>query len=724
MMARKTQTGTPFCLFVLLLTLIISKAALAQNNAFTYQGKLTDAGNPANGAYDLQFRLFDALVSGNPVGTPRVREDVSVAGGIFTVTLDFDAVDFPGANRWLEISVRPGVSTGTFTALNPRQPITATPYAIQSLNAATATNATNATQLNGQGPSFYQNASNLNAGTIPEARLSNNVAVLNTAQTFSAGKTFSAAPSFTAAGSPFSVTSTTRVTNLNADQLDGLDSTAFLQSVPVPLTLGGTSATHIIRAENAATDFDATAVYGLASAPTGITYGGRFDNSSSSGYGVIGLATAINGATYGVYGRSTSGNGYGVSGDATGFLGVGGFFTSLNHNGLEGWSRRASGSASGVYGLSVSTSGYGVQGYANATSGSTVGVYGESESTSGIGVSGLARPTGGNTIGVYGQSDSQTGKGVSGLTTAGIGASVGVYGQSESTSGIGVSGLARPTIGNTIGVYGQSNSQGGTGVSGLTTAAVGFTVGVSGVSYSNSGTGVYGRTLAATGINIGVHGESSGDLGYGVFGRALSVNGAGFGVAGENANPTKWAIYAYGNMGASGVKPFRIDHPDDPENKYLLHYAAESPEVINFYSGKVTLDSAGEAVVELPPYFAKINKDPRYTLTAVGAPMPMLHVAQEINEASLSTGATAGQGEVAPLCWFRVAGGLPGAKVSWRVEALRNDKWLQKSGAPVEVEKQGLEKGTYQHPELYGQPPEKSVTYNTTRERPASAQRP
>lgn len=85
------------------------------------------------------------------------------------------------------------------------------------------------------------------------------------------------------------------------------------------------------------------------------------------------------------------------------------------------------------------------------------------------------------------------------------------------------------------------------------------------------------------------------------------------------------------------------------------------------------LRDAGQAVVELPHYFAKINKNPSYQLTAVGAPMPMLHVAEEIDEAALSAGATAGPGVAAPLCSFRIAGGAPGAKVSWRVEAVRND---------------------------------------------------
>ena len=170
-------------------------------------------------------------------------------------------------------------------------------------------------------------------------------------------------------------------------------------------------------------------------------------------------------------------------------------------------------------------------------------------------------------------------------------------------------------------------------------------------------------------------------------------------------------------MGASGVKPFRIDHPDDPANKYLLHYAAESPEVINFYRGTVVLDSAGEAVVELPHYFAKINKAPSYQLTAVGAPMPMLHVAVEIDPAALIAGAKAAPGEAAPVCSFRMAGGAPGNKVSWRVEAVRNDLWVQKRGAPVEADKQGMEKDTYQHPELYGQPPEKGMNYDAKRER-------
>jgi hypothetical protein len=197
-------------------------------------------------------------------------------------------------------------------------------------------------------------------------------------------------------------------------------------------------------------------------------------------------------------------------------------------------------------------------------------------------------------------------------------------------------------------------------------------------------------------------------------GWAASSTAIGAGVWGIN-DASGYAVWASGKLGASGTKSFRLDHPDDPENKYLLHYSAESPDVINFYSDTAILDDRGEAVIALPPYFAKINTRPRYQLTAVGAPMPMLHVAEKISQAALIAGARAEPEEAAPVCSFRIAGGAPGGEVSWEVKAVRNDRWVQKRGAPVEVEKEGREKGTYQHPDLYGQPPEKGMLYDVTR---------
>lgn len=134
------------------LLLLAASAIHAQTTAFTYQGKLTDGGNPASGSYDLQFALFDS--GGTQIGSPLTRAGTVVAGGIFTVQLDFGVGAFPGANRFLEIGVRPA-GVGSFTTLSPRQQISSTPYAIRTLSAATADTATNSTQLGGVAASQY-----------------------------------------------------------------------------------------------------------------------------------------------------------------------------------------------------------------------------------------------------------------------------------------------------------------------------------------------------------------------------------------------------------------------------------------------------------------------------------------------------------------------------------------------------------------------------------------
>ncbi|HEV2761705.1 MAG TPA: hypothetical protein VGV38_01825, partial [Pyrinomonadaceae bacterium] len=131
-------------LFVSLILLLSAPAALAQGTAFTYQGRLTDGGTPPTGTYELEFKLYDALTGGTQQPQPSPvtiqftgAQAVSVTGGVFTVQLDFGADAFPGAARFLEIGVRQ-VGAGSFTTLAPRQPITATPYAIRSTSAASA----------------------------------------------------------------------------------------------------------------------------------------------------------------------------------------------------------------------------------------------------------------------------------------------------------------------------------------------------------------------------------------------------------------------------------------------------------------------------------------------------------------------------------------------------------------------------------------------------------
>ncbi len=100
---------------------------------FTYQGKLTDGGVPANGQYEFEFKLYDALSGGSQVGgTLTIAPGgLHVTNGLFTVQLDFGDV-FDGTALYLEVGVRPGFSVNgyPFTALVPRTPLTATPYAV------------------------------------------------------------------------------------------------------------------------------------------------------------------------------------------------------------------------------------------------------------------------------------------------------------------------------------------------------------------------------------------------------------------------------------------------------------------------------------------------------------------------------------------------------------------------------------------------------------------
>ncbi len=172
-------------LIPLITAALLAASASAQplSTAFTFQGQLSGSGAPANGTYDVRFRLYDALTAGNQIGPTLCTDNVAVANGLFTTQLDFGA-QFAGQQRYLEIDVRPDTglpcsnSTG-FTTLGPRQALTAAPNADFALSAATAasattattaTTATNATQLNGQSAAFYTNAANL-TGSLPSADL-------------------------------------------------------------------------------------------------------------------------------------------------------------------------------------------------------------------------------------------------------------------------------------------------------------------------------------------------------------------------------------------------------------------------------------------------------------------------------------------------------------------------------------------------------------------------
>ncbi|HWX19610.1 MAG TPA: hypothetical protein VN578_06860, partial [Candidatus Binatia bacterium] len=160
---------TKWSSLVALWTLLAQCSSLAQGTAFTYQGRLTDNGSPANGNYDLRFTLYDAASGGAVLGGPVTNTFIGVSNGFFTVVLDFGASPFDGGARWVDIGARSNGVATIFTTLSPRQELTATPYAIRAANfsgpVADTQLSTNIARLNGTfalGPTNDNNAVDLN----------------------------------------------------------------------------------------------------------------------------------------------------------------------------------------------------------------------------------------------------------------------------------------------------------------------------------------------------------------------------------------------------------------------------------------------------------------------------------------------------------------------------------------------------------------------------------
>jgi trimeric autotransporter adhesin len=245
-------------------------AAFAQGTAFTYQGRLNDGANLANGSYDLRFALFDAITVGTQQGSLTTNSATAVSNGLFTVTLDFGN-QFAGASRWLEIGVRTN-GAGNFFTLTPRQPLTPAPYAIT--------------------------AGNVIAGGLTSGSYGNAVSFNNASNSFSG--------SFSGNGA--------NVTNVNAATLGGLSATSFWKTSgngdttpganflgttdnqPLEIRTGNQRSLRIEPNTNGAPpnmiggssiNFVATGVYGATIAGGGTTNFG-FANSVAAAFGTIG----------------------------------------------------------------------------------------------------------------------------------------------------------------------------------------------------------------------------------------------------------------------------------------------------------------------------------------------------------------------------------------------------------------------------------------------------
>jgi len=353
----------------------------------------------------------------------------------------------------------------------------------------------------------------------------------------------------------------------------------------------------------------------------------------------------------------------------------------------------------GVYGKHISSTNYGYLGSSNS------GVYGSNSAPSGAGVYGTSSNDGSavygaNNTGNYGAIADPV-NGVVGVGSSSVSNGAGVFGGSFSSSGTGVYGLHynNGAPGN-YGYLGSSN------------------YGVYGSNSATSGAGVYGTSsndgVAIYGINNNGNYGAIADALDGLVGVGSSLVSGGAGVFGMKVGGGNYAGYFDGNVHITGTLSkgggsFKIDHPLDPENKYLSHSFVESPDMKNVYDGIATLDARGEAVVQLPDYFQALNNEYRYQLTCIGGYAPV-YIAEKITKNR-----------------FKIAGGTSGLEVSWQVTGIRQDAFAQTHRIQVEAEKTGKERGKYLYPREHGMPESMGMEYERIQrmeqERKAHAER-
>jgi hypothetical protein len=231
-------------------------------------------------------------------------------------------------------------------------------------------------------------------------------------------------------------------------------------------------------------------------------------------------------------------------------------------------------------------------------------------------------------------------------------------------------------------------------------------VGVTGKSTSNFG--VWGQSTVGTGVYATTNSADSSvpallaiRLAYGASSKASAGTFYSYGtgnylqggMGGSVGGISNGDFQVIGSLSKS-AGTFKIDHPQDPENKYLIHSFVESPDMMNMYNGTIVTDASGFATVALPGYFDAENKEVRYQLTIVGRSFAQAIVAQEVSENK-----------------FVIQTDKPNIKVSWLVMGVRKDAYANAHRIVDEVEKAPQEKGKYLHPELFGQPREKGIYY-------------
>lgn len=740
-------------ILTLALLIVTAISALAQApQKFNYQGVARNTtGTPlASTAVGLRLTIHDGSAGGTVVyqetHTPTTNAfglyNVAVGAGT-VVSGTFASIAWGTGSKYLEVEIDPAGGSSYTSAGNSQ--LLSVPYAMYAASApssgGTVTSVAAGTGLSGGTITSSGTISMPSVGTAGTYGSATQVPVFTTdAQgrvtsvtntTISAGGTGTVTSVNTSApltGGPITSTGTiglattgTAGTYGSATQVPVITTDAYGRvtgvtntTITMP-TVSGTT--------NYVSKFTGTSTLGNSSLFDNGTVGvGTITPTNTSKMNISGVGTYSGTTPYYQAGLVVDGS---TTGSASGIYSAGGWRGVFGHNLGTIVATEAIGVLGRQEGSSYTGTGYGVKGENTGTGGTAnYGVFGIASGSTGTGVGGSI--SGGGTA-------------VSGKITSGGGTAI----LGTVTGSTGVAGKFDP---GTSGAYGVIVPNGGSGfgtsiptnmaklhVSGLGTYSVspiyqagivadgGSTSGSASAIYGEAGwRGVYGRNVgASTGVDaIGVAGKletgSSYTNGYGVKGEALGVGPTNFGVYGNASGGTSnnygiygtntgtgYAGYFSGNVRITGSitkgsGTFLIDHPLDPENKYLYHSFVESPDMMNVYNGNIVTNASGEATVTMPDYFEVLNRDFRYQLTVIGT------FAQAIVMEEM-------QGNT-----FKIKTDKPNVKVSWQVTGIRQDKYANAHRVVPEVEKEAQFKGHYLHAAEWGQPHEKSFDAITT----------
>jgi len=465
------------------------------------------------------------------------------------------------------------------------------------------------------------------------------------------------------------------------------------------------------------TDAYNTAVDGTSSGiSSGTNYGvGGYARNATTNVGVEAFANGNNQVNYGIDAFSWNGSkNYGVKGfvransdTADHHVGVLASVDAKNGLGTALWAK-STGTRSGnaIYAESLNdSSNIGINAFAKSSSSNNTDQYGikgtaEGSGSAGTGVHygvyGTANGSGLNNIGTYGLAQS--------TSSAANSANRGVFGNGNSTSSVfnqGVLGIAIPTRNSTTGYnagvlgeaaghsninYGFISLNYGTGNTNYGSADFAY----GSVTGSKKNIGSYAYAFGAD-TNIAVRAyakDDAGSVNYGVYSEVAGIAGS---MAGRFIGNTRVEgnLVVTGSI-SKGSGTFKIDHPDDPENKFLVHSFVESPDMMNVYNGNAITDANGFVTVELPDYVENANKDYRYQLTPIG------QFAQCIIKEKVKGNK------------FVIQTDKPNVEVSWMITGIRSDPYANQNRIVPVVDKDQNEKGKYLHPEAYG----KDDSYN------------